>query len=161
MEMCRSEWCEAASLKSEMKNKDLGIMSVENSRAPLPKVENNQQSVWDQTDERIFRPFHLPLPDVKASSPLSYFLVAGSGQGSVHFKQPAGWNPDHAQQRRDPQHRLRRLRGSFHHPAVAVLHAHGEITVVTVLIHYLSAAVWFWDNPRGGFLLMSVSVYAV
>lgn len=73
MEMCRTEWCEAASLKSEMKNKDLGIMSVENSGAPLPKVENNQQSVWDQTDERIFCPFHLPLPDVKASSPLSFF----------------------------------------------------------------------------------------
>lgn len=48
-------------------------MSGENSGAPLPKVENNQQSVWDQTDERIFRPFHLPLPDVKASSPLSFF----------------------------------------------------------------------------------------
>lgn len=90
--------------------------------------------------------------------------MAGPGQGSVHIKQPAGWNPDHAQQRRDPQHCLRRLRGSFHHPAVAVLHAHGEITVVTavaVLKHYLSAAVWFWDNPRGGFLLMSVFVYAV
>ena len=53
------------------------------------------------------------------------YVSPGSGQRGVHVQQPAGGDPDHAQQRGDTLHRLRWLRGRLHPPAVAVLHAQG------------------------------------
>lgn len=62
------------------------------------------------------------------SYPLMVFLFPSKGAwtGSLHLQQPAGRDPDHAQQRSDAQHRVWWFWRSLHYSAVAFLHAKGN-----------------------------------
>lgn len=64
----------------------------------------------------------------------SLCLCEGFGQRGLHLQQPAGRDPDHAQQRSHTHDCAGRLWGRLHHPQVALLHAKGLAECVTVCV---------------------------